>query len=311
MTPDPLNILVLGDFVATTRPHSQLLVLVEHGFGNQRADIQYIGSPAQTSQTGGADAVIVMCEERNRSYSAGIKAVIEGMGHDSLAGKPIGLISYGSIVGGRGALDHLRVVVSSLRGLPVPGDVTVSIGELSDARSSGRLLGEMSRMARDLLDVVARKQPAYTASTSVAIGGRINPAFPVSSRVEGAVNDDIAAAVNFIKQKFHKQDLSLDMVADHVFISRYHFSRKFREQTGRRFIDYVIMVRLTAARRLLIETEMTVTAITAAVGYRDLSNFERSFKKLFMVPPSQYRLRYKRPDMIPGVVADDGLPAAS
>jgi transcriptional regulator GlxA family with amidase domain len=148
-------------------------------------------------------------------------------------------------------------------------------------------------------------------ASSLIGGRRINPAFPVAPKVEGAICDDILTAIKFIKQQYQNQDLSLDMVAEHVFVSRYHFSRKFHEQTGRRFIDYLIMVRLTAARRLLMETEMTVTAIASAVGYRDLSNFERSFKKLFAVPPSQYRQRYTMPAPTRDEVTDDGFQAAS
>lgn len=113
--------------------------------------------------------------------------------------------------------------------------------------------------------------------------------------VSGKIYQGIARAVTYIKENFSDQNLSLDTVSNAVFMSRYHFSRKFREETGRRFIDFVIMLRMTEARKLLIETNWTVTTIAAEVGYRDLSNFERSFKKLFGTQPSQYRQRYARP----------------
>jgi RNA polymerase sigma factor (sigma-70 family) len=68
-------------------------------------------------------------------------------------------------------------------------------------------------------------------------------------------------------------------------MSRYHFSRTFKRETGTRFIDFLTTVRLAEACSLLARTNQSITTISFAVGYRDLSHFERTFKKEFGHPP--------------------------
>lgn len=55
------------------------------------------------------------------------------------------------------------------------------------------------------------------------------------------------------------------------------FSRFFRRSIGKSFMDYVIDQRLSEARRLLLETDLTVTEICFRCGFANLSNFNRHF----------------------------------
>jgi AraC-like DNA-binding protein/NAD(P)H-dependent FMN reductase len=249
-----------------------------------------------------SDAVIVVARERNASYSGAIKTLLDSVDTDSVRGKPFGLICYSESPPVTTALEHLSVVVNAMNGVPVPGEVAISLTALALDTAGA---GEMSRDAAASISALVTRLLRHA---ELGVGGGQPPqpgprladlalevGLELAQPVEGKIYEGIARAVAYIKANFSDQNLCLDTVANAVYMSRYHFSRKFREETGRRFIDFLIMLRMTEARKLLIETNWTVTTIAAEAGYRDLSNFERSFKKMFGMQPSQYRLRYARP----------------
>jgi AraC-like DNA-binding protein len=302
----PPSVLMIGDF---QRFESRAGLLVRHVERELRAGgagvhILLSGAPTEhpSHAAAASDAVMVVAREYNASYSGTIKTLLDSVDTNSVVGKPFGLICYSEKQPVATAMDHLRVVVSAMKGVPVPGEVCMSLGALAQdaagsrgvsrdtAQSISALVSQLLRYAKRTAGESHPQQSTRRLAES-APDVRLILARPV----KGTIYEGIARAVTYIKENYSDQNLSLDMVANAVFMSRYHFSRKFREETGRRFIDYVIMLRMTEARRLLIETNWTITTIAAEVGYRDLSNFERSFKKLFGTQPSRYRQRYARP----------------
>ena len=297
------SVLLIGDCRRGEAQAGRLVRHVQQTLLNGGAQVRFL-TPEAAAQPATGDAVMVIARERNRSYSGTIKTLLDSLDARSVCGKPFGIISYGECLPAGTAVDHLRVVVSALGGVPLADDVSTS---LTDAVNGFETVGaavaqQISTLVTTLLSysrgnpapvVVAAPPPAPRRPRAVERAPRVGfePAMPV----DGKVYEGISLAVAYIKANYWDQNLSLDSVANAVYMSRYHFSRKFRQETGRRFIDYLIMLRMTEARKLLLQSHLTVTAIAAAVGYRDLSNFERSFKKLYGTQPSQYRQRYAGP----------------
>lgn len=75
----------------------------------------------------------------------------------------------------------------------------------------------------------------------------------------------IARAQSYIHNHL-QESLSIDHVASHVFMSRAYFTRKFREVTGKTFLQYVTEYRLTEAKVLLLDTNWTIEKISDFVG---------------------------------------------
>lgn len=71
--------------------------------------------------------------------------------------------------------------------------------------------------------------------------------------------------------------------------SESHFMRWFRQMTGTSFISYLNRYRLESAYRQLRDTDKTVLEISENVGFDNLSNFNRQFKKQFGTTPKQLR----------------------
>jgi two-component system response regulator YesN len=67
------------------------------------------------------------------------------------------------------------------------------------------------------------------------------------------------------------------------------FCYYFRKVTGKPFKKFVLEKRLELAKFMLLNTEKSVTGIAKEVGYSNLSNFNRFFRKFTGMSPKEYR----------------------
>lgn len=79
--------------------------------------------------------------------------------------------------------------------------------------------------------------------------------------------------------------LSIDLLAERFFFSKYHMMRKFKKETGYTIHSYITNKRLLLARSL-INQGMPVIKAAEKSGFRDYTTFVRSYKKQFGKTPS-------------------------
>ena len=89
----------------------------------------------------------------------------------------------------------------------------------------------------------------------------------------------------------YMEGICLDDVAQITGLSRFHFSRLFRQATGHTFKDYLNLKRLEAAKKLLRFPEINISQACFSVGFNDASYFARLFRKYEGISPSFYRKR--------------------
>ena len=82
-------------------------------------------------------------------------------------------------------------------------------------------------------------------------------------------------------------------LADIISLSETRFHYFFKDITGQSPISYLISIRLKKAQLLLLTTDLTIDAISKQVGYDDVFNFSKQFKKKFAISPSAYRKEHK------------------
>ncbi len=87
----------------------------------------------------------------------------------------------------------------------------------------------------------------------------------------------------------YMESISVQKLANLVGLSRYHFSRLFKELTDRTITQYIHMIRLHKSEYLLRNTSMNISEIASATGFNDIYYFSRSFKKYKNIPPSALR----------------------
>lgn len=97
----------------------------------------------------------------------------------------------------------------------------------------------------------------------------------------------IQETLSYINENLDKE-LNVDTLAEHVFLSKYHFMRLFKAQMGSTVHAYIRQKRLLCAARLIREG-MSANHAAAKSGFSDYSAFHRAFKESFGVSPGQIK----------------------
>ena len=97
-------------------------------------------------------------------------------------------------------------------------------------------------------------------------------------------NEKITHALTYINENL-ESELTIDRLAASVYLSRYHFMRLFKEQTGYTVHGYIKQKRLLNGAKL-IRSGVPVTEAALTCGYTDYSSFYRAFRDCFGANPS-------------------------
>lgn len=103
--------------------------------------------------------------------------------------------------------------------------------------------------------------------------------------------------VDYIHYNYQK-DISLEMLAEMVFLSPAYTSTIFKQVTNTTLTGYINAYRMKMAKKLLVETNMKLVDIFPLVGYSSLTYFCALFKNMFGETPSQYRKKKRKGEEI-------------
>jgi len=95
----------------------------------------------------------------------------------------------------------------------------------------------------------------------------------------------INQTIDYIEDNIHEK-ISLEDIAEHFGVSKFHFNRMFKTLSGITLKQYVLGRKLTQALRCLTETSASVIDVAYDFGLEYPEVFSRAFKKQFGVPPS-------------------------
>lgn len=103
-------------------------------------------------------------------------------------------------------------------------------------------------------------------------------------------NPKISSILDFIDNNLN-HDLSLDVIADKFFISKYHLLREFTKYTGCTLHQYILQERLAMAKKL-IDNGHTLDMVYKKCGFDSYSTFCNAFKKRFGIAPKKYSVKH-------------------
>ena len=109
-----------------------------------------------------------------------------------------------------------------------------------------------------------------------------------SSLMRESKSHRIGKICTYIDENYHKE-ISLGEIANLVDMSESAVSHFFKKRTNRSFITYLNEVRIGNAARMLVETNKTISEISYACGFSNISNFNRMFKRFKDQTPTEYR----------------------
>jgi two-component system response regulator YesN len=112
------------------------------------------------------------------------------------------------------------------------------------------------------------------------LDGERNAETPVLSGLEAAV-------MRYI-EKNYMHDISIRKVSEELGYNSCYIGRAFLRKAGMPMRDYISMVRVKMASKLLLQGDMKTQDIAFEVGFRDLNKFYREFKRFRNTTPKKY-----------------------
>lgn len=103
-------------------------------------------------------------------------------------------------------------------------------------------------------------------------------------------SDVVFKAMEYIRQNYDRK-ISLDDIAQHVFLSRSYLSSLFREEVGQTLFSYINQVRVEKSKLFLMDPSVSLAEAAALCGFEDQSYFTKVFRKHTGLSPKQYRDR--------------------
>ena len=137
----------------------------------------------------------------------------------------------------------------------------------------------------------ALEQGGASMEAAMAYAERIlQKAIEIRDENSGNKNRDILEnSIEYIKNHYMDENMSLNAVAQVANISANHFSALFSQNIGQTFIEYLTGIRMEHAKELLRCTGKRASEIALEVGYKDSHYFSYLFKKTQGMTPSDYR----------------------
>lgn len=105
---------------------------------------------------------------------------------------------------------------------------------------------------------------------------------------EARYNRKVIEIITYVNDNLGK-DLSIDLLADRFYMSKYHMMRIFKNETGYSIHQYISEKRIILARNLII-SGMPATSACLECGFKDYSSFSRAFKNQLGMLPSEVKI---------------------
>lgn len=132
----------------------------------------------------------------------------------------------------------------------------------------------------ELEEAVTRLRERVTPTETPAVGKEIS---------EEGKSKYVMEALRYIAGHYNDPDMSVSSVAQDLGISEGHLSHVFKKETSRTLGSYLTDYRIRKAMELLKDCRNKVYEVADRVGYRDITYFSSTFKRVVGVSPSEYQ----------------------
>lgn len=102
----------------------------------------------------------------------------------------------------------------------------------------------------------------------------------------------VSAILTYLNENILSK-MTLDEISRNIGISKFHMCRQFQDNMGISIGEYIKNRRISIAKQLLIETDMSVSEISRHCCFSNSSFFAKTFSEVIGCTPTSYRTKYK------------------
>ncbi|NMO94625.1 helix-turn-helix transcriptional regulator [Paenibacillus lemnae] len=157
---------------------------------------------------------------------------------------------------------------------------------------------EIERLLHSMLEECKTEQPHYTSLVRSFMNEllirlhRIELSLQSQSahEYEHPMHQKISEIAQYMKSNY-REKLTLEQVAKQFYISPSYLSRVFTKLTGFHFREYLQVIRIREAQKMLTNSRESVQIISEQAGFEHIAHFNKTFKKITGTTPLQFRKR--------------------
>jgi len=157
--------------------------------------------------------------------------------------------------------------------------------------STGAILTEEKGLVSDRLNARYVFGEETTTENMIAFcrTNYLKSAEAVDQQIHGGQRFNFASVKRYVDIHYLDRKLSLESLAKLFSINKEYLSRGWKNEFGTLFSDYLLSLKMAKAREMLRTNFLSIVQVGNAVGYDDLANFYRAFKKYFGINPGEIR----------------------
>lgn len=158
---------------------------------------------------------------------------------------------------------------------------------------SAPLIGLLHQM----MDLCETKPPYYEALSSRLIMELLTFLITTDKKQYGSntqhtSTDEKLQEIHHYLSSHIQEDISLDILSERFYISKYYLCREFKKKYGEGIGSYLTNKRITLAKQLLRFTQKNISDIAEQCGIADANYFVKQFKSAEGMTPSEYRKKW-------------------
>ena len=154
--------------------------------------------------------------------------------------------------------------------------------------------GTVGKMFREIGTELSARLPGYYEAVrcrlmEILIKG-LRQYFNRDSTIK--CSPDVRYVIDYLAT-FYMEGTTLSDLAKKLHLSLPHLSRKFKEEVGQTYIDYLHTRRISESCRMLSTSENTIESIAEFIGYSDSKKYRQKFSEIMGMSPREYRKRMR------------------
>jgi YesN/AraC family two-component response regulator len=155
---------------------------------------------------------------------------------------------------------------------------------------SDKTLTYMRRILQEMQHRESRYQTVCQAYMDILVVQLMrNASFSATQMPSQPLSNRQCSTVRRYIDNHYKESLTLDLLAAEANVNKYYLAHAFKQAYSISPINYMIICRVQEAKRLLTETDLSLSQISSILGFSSASYFSQRFRKSEGMSPAEYR----------------------
>ncbi|MDF2840101.1 MAG: DNA-binding response regulator [Clostridia bacterium] len=110
----------------------------------------------------------------------------------------------------------------------------------------------------------------------------------IQEQIRSEIDGIIPKVLKYLSNNYH-ENITLDDAAKSVNLSYHYFSKIFKDEVGKNFVDYLTELRIEKSMKILENHRISIKEVCHKIGYNDPNYYCKIFKKITGMTPTEYR----------------------